>query len=236
MTDWIATDLDGTLLRREQTPGAVAGSWRGGLPSSWVSAPAYTLLRALAAAGLPIVPVTARDADSYARVAIDGVPFAGAVIANGARLLLPDGSVDPAYAEEMAAALPAWHEVLDAHSRLLAELAGPQARARLVFVGDCSAYAVAKATAECWKEPRMREALAAWDTVGCHLSVQGPEVQILPPVISKLRGLLAFAARHHGGCPPVLALGDMPVDAPFMRAAAFAATPADSPLAAAWAV
>jgi hypothetical protein len=82
----------------------------------------------------------------------------------------------------------------------------------------------------------MLEALAAWDTAGCHLSVQGPEVQILPPVISKLRGLLAFAARHHGGCPPVLALGDMPVDAPFMRAAAFAATPADSPLAAAWAV
>jgi hydroxymethylpyrimidine pyrophosphatase-like HAD family hydrolase len=234
MTDWIATDLDGTLLRRDRTPGAVVGSWRCGLPSSWVSAPAYTLLRALAAARLPIVPVTARDAESFARVAIEGVPFAGAVIANGARLLLPDGSVDTAYADEMAAALPAWQEVLNAHSQCLAELAGSQARARLVFVGDCAAYAVAKATAACWQEPQMREALATWDTAGCHLSVQGPEVQILPPIISKLRGLLAFAARHHGDCPPLLALGDMPVDAPFMRAAAFAATPADSPLAAAW--
>jgi hydroxymethylpyrimidine pyrophosphatase-like HAD family hydrolase len=234
MNGWIATDLDGTILRRERTADAVPGSWRGDAPSSWVSAPAYTLLRAFVTAEFPIVPVTARDRESFSRVSIADVPFAGAVISNGATLLMPDGTVDLEHEAHMASLLPAWHEVLDSHSRRLAELAGPEGRARLVYMGDFAAYAVAKATVTCWQSERMREALASWDTGGCHLSVQGPEVQILPPVIGKTIGVLAFAKRYHGGQPPLLALGDMGADVPFMKLAPFAAVPTDSPLAAAW--
>ena len=61
-----------------------------------------------------VVPVTARDLDSFSRVSIEGLPLKdGAIIANGAIPLRPGTMTpDPEWDEELAPHLAAWADPL----------------------------------------------------------------------------------------------------------------------------
>lgn len=236
---WIATDLDGTLFGRDRPPGAVPATWKAGdppQPSSWMPAERHALFAALAER-FPVVPVTARDLDSYERVRIAGVPFRhGAVLANGAVLLRPgDMLPDPAWDEEMTTLLAPWAEPLAEAAELLDARGAGRVRARLVGSHTpYPAYLVAKADDDYW----IREAGLAVRAAIAHfpgrIAEHGRELQVLPPPVSKAAGLDAFMRRFTAGRPPVLALGDMPEDAPFMARAAFVAAPGGSRLARRW--
>jgi hydroxymethylpyrimidine pyrophosphatase-like HAD family hydrolase len=239
--DWIATDLDGTLFSRRTSLGAVAGTWRTdstGIeqPSSWMPRARHAFLSRVSSL-FRVVPVTARDADSYSRVRIDGVPLRdGAVLANGAIILQPGTMLpDPTWDAEIAPQLAAWAEPLAEMAARLTEASGGSVIPRLVNSHTPHpAYLVAKATEGYWGELdglRLREVLAPFK---CRVAELGRELQVLPPPISKRLGIAAFARAYCADTPPVLALGDMPEDLGFLREAEFLAAPSDSTLARRW--
>jgi hypothetical protein len=183
-----------------------------------------------------LVPVTARDADSFARVDIRGVALRGlAVIANGAVILGCDGRPDPVWEAEMAHRLEPWQGWLDERLDLLLELSRDQARPRLVGgPPGLSAYLVAKAETGWWESDTGRGIQGAIDWTGCRLSLLGNELQVLPPGVGKLDALSEVMGRHFGGCRPMLCFGDMPADLEFMRLGEILATPMNSNLEGAW--
>lgn len=234
---WIATDLDGTLFSRANAAAdAVPGTWNVGPdgsrePSSWVSAPTHRLMKALAA-NFAIVPVTARDLASYQRVAIPHVPFSGAVLSNGAIMLRPDGELDEGWTQAIDQELAHWQAPWQ---ELLTRLTVSNVRPRLVMsAGEHAAYLVAKAPAGWWQSEDGTRLISSLPDCGLKLDVLGVELQILPPCVSKARGVQAFMTRHAGEMAPLLGLGDMPADAEFMRLATFQGMPSNSPLARLW--
>lgn len=240
-TEWIATDLDGTLFSRAHSHGAIAATWRkvenGSLvPSSWMPATRHALFSRLSTV-LPLIPVTARDADSFARVKVESVPLqSGAILANGAILLNPGTMQSNAeWDSRMATELAPWTPVLNEMMRVLAVQSGGSVIPRLVESHTPHpAYMVAKAAEGFWSTEtglKLREALAPF---GCRVAELGRELQVLPPPVSKRNGLHGFSMLHHGGVPPLLAFGDMVEDLGFLLDAEFAAAPVDSPLARRW--
>lgn len=240
-TEWIATDLDGTLFSRLTSEGAVAATWRllddgSTQPSSWMPRARHAFLSKVSTL-FRVVPVTARDAASFSRVQIDGVPLRdGAVLANGAILLQPGTMIpDPAWDAEIGPQLAQWAQPLIEMAARLSEASGGTVVPRLVESHTPHpAYLVAKATDGFWSElsgRRLREVLAPFK---CRVAELGRELQVLPPPTSKRVGVAAFARAYCGGEPAVLALGDMPEDLGFLREAEFLAAPADSTLARRW--
>ena len=240
MSAWIATDLDRTLFCRSwQAEDAVVATWRenGGerIPSSWMHGDTHRLLSVLQSE-FQIVAVTARDLESFRRVALSGIVCRGpCVIATGAIILEPDGSVDRVWARIVADELAAWRAPLEAVAyRIEGRFAGV-ARSRMVLDADgAPAYMVVKSDEGFWRRDDVVRALSAIDCAGCAVSTLGPELQLLPPCISKQRGLAEVAARWFGGAPPTLALGDARSDLGFMRMARWLAAPRGSELEATW--
>ncbi|MES2570899.1 MAG: hypothetical protein V4710_12705 [Verrucomicrobiota bacterium] len=243
-TEWIATDLDGTLFSRDHTPDAVAATWKRPLspeaasrqPSSWMPAPRHTLFARLVRS-FCVVPVTARDFDSFSRVQIHEVPLRdGAILANGAVFLRP-GTMEPdaEWDDQIAPQLAEWSEPLKEMAATLQEQSGGRVVPRLVASNTpYPAYMVAKATDGFWSAAEglgLREALAPFR---CRIAEVGRELQVLPPPVGKRLGLAAFSRMHCGGRAPLLALGDMPEDLGFLSEAVFMATPAGSKLAETW--
>lgn len=183
-----------------------------------------------------LVPVTARDADSFARVDIRGIPLTGlAVIANGAVVLDCEGRPDPIWETKMIHRLEPWQGWLDERLELLSELSHGHARPRLVDgPAGLSAYLVAKAETGWWESDTGRRIRGAIDWTGCRLSLLGNELQVLPPGVGKLDALSEVMERHFGGCRPMLCFGDMPTDLDFMRFGEILATPRQSVLEKAW--
>jgi len=230
---WIATDLDGTLFSREHAgPDAVPATWRiSGDPSSWMRADLHALMQTLSAR-FPIVAVTARDMDSFARVRIEGVPFHGAVIANGAIIMAPGGSIDLSWAVEMARALSENRHLLLEIRDTLVRITGDHAKVRLVAAAeDVAAYVVAKSNQDCWLGNLGREAIARIRELGARCNLLGRELQCLPPGLSKEAGLRAFSVRYARSTTPILAFGDASSDLGFLSMARFMALPSDSELA-----
>lgn len=238
MSHWIATDLDGTLFSRAwAAEDSVPATWRvepatgERLPSSWMRPATHRTMATLQQIAT-LVPVTARDAASFARVDIPGLPFVGpAVIANGAVILDRDGLPDPVWEAEMTRRLQPWQSWFgDCLGRLI-ELSRSHARPRLVE-GPCglSAYLVAKAEANWWESDAGRKIRSDFDWVGCRLSLLGNELQVLPPGLGKVDALANVMKRHFGGCRPMLCFGDMPSDLEFMRLGELLAMPMHSPL------
>ena len=200
-----------------------------------MSPPVHALTSALAAR-FPVVPVTARDLDSFRRVDIAGVPLVhGAVLANGAVMIAPGASdPDPQHAAETDALLAPHAAAFDGVLRLL-ERAGDPVRPRLVAgAGEHPAYLVAKAPPGWWDSESGVRLVAEVKRHPFASAVLGTELQVLPAGISKRDGLLAFMRRWTDGTPPLLTMGDMPADAPFMKLGAFMAAPAGSPLSQLW--
>jgi len=242
MSDWIATDLDGTLFSRSWgDEESVPATWRldpgsGRLePSSWMRPSTHRSIVALQSIAA-IVPVTARDADSYGRVNIPGIGLAGpAVITNGAIILDRNGKADPGWENEMIRRLRPWKTWLEQCLAQLIALSSGNARPRLVAGPPGQhAYLVAKADAGWWEGDAGREILGAIEWEECRISLLGNELQVLPPGLGKLQALEEVMDRYFGGRRPMFCFGDMIADLEFMRLGEILATPRQSALEYAW--
>ncbi len=241
MNDWIATDLDSTLFARAWfADDAIPATWNieadaSRSPSSWMRAGTHRLLEVLGQS-FALIPVTARDHDSFSRVAIQNLNLRGpAIIANGAIILGWDGEPDPAWQEFMVAKLQPWKKILDDFCVWLIEKSAGYARPRLIpGPGDLPAYLVAKAEPGWWRSPAGQEILLEMDWLGCRVEILGLELQVLPPGVGKRDATLEVQSRWFGGRAPLLCIGDMPLDLEFMRLGGLLATPLGSTLDQAW--
>lgn len=239
--DWIATDLDGSLFARAwAAEDAIAATWSQGedstrSPSSWMKAGTYRLLASLAR-DFALVPVTARDADSFSRVKVDGLRLHGpAIISNGAVVLGWDGLPDPVWQERMVALLTPWQATLHEFCGWLIGKSSGNARPRLVDgPTGMAAYLVAKAGPGWWHTPEARGILAEMDWRGCRVEVLGTELQVLPPGVGKRDAVIEVQSRWFESRPPLLSIGDMPLDLDFMRLGGLLVTPTGSTLDQAW--
>lgn len=244
--DWVATDLDGTLFSRHWAGAdAVPGTWRkvgGGSsqrdPSSWVRPETHRLLLALSRAAC-IVPVTARDEESFSRVAVSGLNLSGpAILANGAIVLGPNGVQDQEWVVQVSQLLAPWQRRLESLCEVFIQRSSHAARPRLVQgPTKLPAYLVAKAPDGWWagaEGAALLAELAVVDTVGCCVAVLGNELQILPPGLGKAKAMQFVQQQYFGGQAPLLCLGDQLPDLAFMRRSGLLATPAGSTLAKFW--
>lgn len=244
--DWVATDLDGTLFSRHWAEeGAVPGTWRAAsgsddepVPSSWVRPEMHRLLLALADAST-LVPVTARDMESFSRVKVPGLHLSGpAILANGAIILDSDGAPDARWLTLVKQILDPWQKHLDQLCQMFIQRSGHIARPRLVAgLSGFSAYLVAKAPDGWWAGAEgaalLRE-LAKDVTAECRVAVLGNELQILPPGLGKAAATRFVQQHYFGGQAPLLCLGDQKLDLEFMNLGRLIATPAGSALATFW--
>ncbi len=241
MTDWIATDLDSSLFARAWfAEDAIAATWNvesdaARTPSSWMKAGTHRLLEALGRS-FALVPVTARDLESFSRVEIAGLNLRGpAVVANGAFILGWDGKPDMIWQEKMIARLSPWENILHDSCSWLVGKSGGHARPRLISgPAGLPAYLVAKAAPGWWHSPEGRAILAEMDCQGCQVEVLGLELQMLPSGMGKRDATLEVRDRWFAGRPPLLCIGDMPLDLEFMRLGGLLATPLGSSLEQVW--
>jgi hydroxymethylpyrimidine pyrophosphatase-like HAD family hydrolase len=185
-----------------------------------------------------LVPVTARDLTAFHRISVEGLPFTdGAVIANGAVLLVP-GTMEPDedWSQEMARLLAPWQHPLKRAQEFLDGAAIPT---RLITGSRVNGESVPSLVGIAMRRDvllqgrlRSEEALmSCFDGEGLRVADLGPELHLLPPFVGKQIGLRAFVERHAGGCGPLLALGDTPEDLGFMQNSTFMGLPTRSPLA-----
>lgn len=242
MNEWIATDLDSTLFHRSWGgEDAVAATWHdraeveGKSPSSWMRGCTFRLLTSLSQS-FAIVPVTARDMDSFRRVEVKGLRMSGpAVIANGALILDGDGNPDTEWLKKMTDILKPWEAKLKEFCSWLIEISAGHARPRIVTgADDMPAYLVAKAEEGWWQSSAGGAILAARNWAGCRSEILGTELQILPPGVGKRFGVEFVMNRYFNGIPPTLCMGDMPLDMEFMRLGEFIAMPSGSALDRTW--
>lgn len=241
MTDWIATDLDSTLFNRAwAAEDAIPATWNLELDSSrtassWMKSGTHRLLEVLGKS-FALVPVTARDLDSFSRVEIRDLNLRGpAIIANGAFILGWDGEPDPIWQKSMISLLTPWRGILDDFCAWLIKKSAGNARPRLIpGPGGLPAYLVAKAGPGWWNSPDGQAILAEMDWLSCRVEILGLELQVLPPGIGKRDATLELQRRYFADRPPLLCLGDMPLDLEFMRLGDFLATPMGSTLEQAW--
>ena len=242
MKDWIATDLDSTLFHRSWGgEDSVAATWHHAAediekkPSSWMRGRTFRLLESLGHS-FAIVPVTARDMDSFRRVEVAGLRLSGpAVIANGAMILDWDGNLDTIWQKQMTDLLRPWEAKLKELCGWLIEKSAGHARPRLVTgADDIPAYLVAKAGEGWWQSQVGGAVLAARDWAGCRVEILGTELQILPPGVGKRYAVEFVMNRYFEGIPPVLCIGDMPLDMEFMRLGEIIAMPSGSVLERTW--
>jgi hydroxymethylpyrimidine pyrophosphatase-like HAD family hydrolase len=241
MTDWIATDLDSTLFNRAwMAEDAVAATWNveedsSRTASSWMKSGTHRLLEVLGRS-FALVPVTARDLDSFSRVEIRDLSLGGpAIVANGAFILGWDGLPDRIWQDEMISRLTPWKSILDDFCAWLIEKSAGNARPRLIAgPAGLPAYLVAKADPGWWHSSAGQAILAEMDWLGCRVEILGLELQVLPPGIGKRDATLELQRRWFADRPPLLCLGDMPMDLEFMRLGGLLATPMGSTLEQAW--
>lgn len=241
MKDWIATDLDSSLFARAWfADDAVAATWNTNddasrRPSSWMRADTHRLLEVLGRS-FAIVPVTARDKDSFSRVEIRDLHLRSpAIIANGAIIFGWNGEPDPVWQDSMIEKLSPWKCTLQDFCARLIEKSTGYARPRLVSgPGELPAYLVAKAELGWWHSAHGQSVLAEIDWRGCRAEVLGAELQILPPCVGKRAATLELQNRFFSGRAPLLCIGDMPLDLEFMRLGGLMATPVGSTLDQSW--
>ena len=241
MSDWIATDLDSSLFSRSWfSEGAVPATWRIGAdssrcPSSWMRPGTHRLLEVLGRS-FALVPVTARDHDSFSRVEIRNLNLRGpAIIANGTIILGRDGEQDPVWQETMIAKLSPWKTILNDFCSWLTEKSTGHACPRLI-PGPCglAAYLVAKAEPGWWLTPAGRAIISEIDWLGCRVEILGTELQVQPPGVGKRYATLEMQNRFFAGRAPLLCIGDMHLDLEFMRLGGLLATPLGSTLDQSW--
>lgn len=245
--DWIATDLDGSIFSRHWANGiaglvpserhaAIPGTWNHREPSSWMPAATHRLLLALSHSAT-IVPVTARDADSFARVDVSQLHMRGpAILANGAIVLDWNGEPDAEWQARIQALLQPWEARLKTLYAKLIERTKNAARPRLVdSQTGLPAYLVAKAAPGWWNGPEgvvLQGDKELW--MGCRVAVLGTELQALPTGLGKREATQFAREKYFAHQAPLLCLGDMPTDLGFMRLSGLLAVPSGSTLDGNW--
>lgn len=238
--DWIAVDLDETLFSRRWTaPTSVPATWRktaasaDHTPSSWMTRPIHRLMVALAR-HFELVPVTARDVESFARVCIPHLEFNGpAVLANGAVIAGGDKDMASAWENGMV-------NLLTPHQNRLARLVSAirlindsVLRTRIAAgPAGLGAFVIVKGPYLWWESPAFDSISAAVrelpEVADFRMLANGGELQILPPGIGKKFAVEFLQKMHFAGTPALLAFGDAIGDLDFMAGAQFLAWPGDS--------
>jgi hypothetical protein len=181
-----------------------------------------------------LVPVTARGSEAFARVRL---PFPhGAVLANGAVVLLPGGQVDTAWCAEIARGLAAARRDLDFlldRGRQIALDTGLQLRSWIVEEDGIGAYTVFKDNADENGNglAALADALAA--PAGWTLHRNGNNMAYIPACISKRSACerLVDDARRLDPGRLIVGIGDSVSDFGFMALCDLMATPSRGQLA-----
>lgn len=190
----VATDLDRTLIYSRSAMGdAQFGSvpircvemYRGE-PLSYLTVDAARLLASLSAAA-PVVPVTTRTPEQYARIALPGGPSRYAVVSSGGRILV-DGVDDPRWRRHVEETAGDAGVALDT---VVAELGS-----RVGAVGTDTSWVRALRVADdlfCYlvvdlerQPPEFLPDWQAWCTrCGWMVSQQGRKIYALPATVTK---------------------------------------------------
>lgn len=237
----VLTDLDDTLFSSIRKQGGrsapaeastleVAATLRDGRPISYTSSIQRAFIGWLRRADL-VVPVTARTTEAFKRVNIrfDG----GAVVEHGATILRADHTSCPVWAARVNAALAnEWAPLEALHAQMRSAL-GPQYSVRLAGDGRPVYLMVKHLDGD---EAAIR---GAFETLvrpwadhhpGYHLHINGNNLAVMPPSISK-RAAVAWLIcdlrlAHPGAC--FVGAGDSSTDWSFMDLCDFAIVPQGS--------
>lgn len=229
----VFVDLDDTLFQTwSKCPEAELPHLRqcaeaGNGRHSYATRPQAALFAWLAAT-TELVPVTARGTDAYSRVSLS---FAdGAVLANGAVVLLPGGDIDAEWsatvADGLAGAQPTMRRLLEQGRRLAVGM-GLDLRSWLVEEAGSAAYVVFKDNVDGGGAGLVALSTALDLPDGWKLHRNGNNLAYIPPCISKKSACERLIARARAADParPVLGFGDSASDLAFMGLCDFMATP-----------
>ncbi|AXQ27490.1 haloacid dehalogenase [Solimonas sp. K1W22B-7] len=237
----VFTDLDDSLFstrrkhadHEELVPTATL---RNGDVISYSNARQRSLLAWLTA-GATLVPVTARSHGGYRRVSVRFSSWA--IVSHGATVLMPDGSVDPQWREQirphLAAGVPALRDLIE---QVHGGVAGVDAcHARLLEDDGEGIYFVAKhpgGNAAAVRDLHDR-LVAGWvaRNPGYCLHLNDNNLAVLPPGVRKSLAVRYVAERLRETMGPflTLGLGDSHTDADFMLDCDYALLPTRSQLA-----
>ncbi|MFC3692165.1 hypothetical protein [Chenggangzhangella methanolivorans] len=166
-----------------------------------------------------LIPVTARGSEAFKSV---DLPFtAGAILSNGALILLPDGSTDPLWREQIAEDLEPEQQrlglVLQDANRFAEEL-GISIRSWIVREGHVGTYAVVKQNDD--EKGSKLSLLATLPNTPTNWTVHlnGNNLAFIPSAISKQRAVSHILAKIRQCNPerPIIGLGDSLTDIPFL--------------------
>lgn len=244
MQNYIFLDLDDTLFqtlrkceRGTDDPNLKARAYLpDGTPNSYATYKQQWLWQWFAR-DFRIVPVTARDAQAFARV---DLPFREEVVLNhGAVILNKQGQVDRAWMDGMISAMPEYLEKLravwDQVTRYVERLAGY--KLRLVEDFGRIWYGVVKHQSGSevplkallddvvQQHPHLQDGSLYW-----HLN--GNNLAILPKIITKETAVSYLLERYRQQHPELLTFGagDSHTDAPFMALCDYALIPKNTQL------
>ena len=241
---FLFVDLDDSLF---QTPGKCppgealepAAYLKDGSACSFTTRRQRTLLN-FVDREMTLIPATARNHNAFTRV---GLPFSSyAILDYGGVLLAPDGTLDPAWQEEMAAsmavALPGLQDIL-ARINDYAAIRGYVGRARLIEDFGLTFYVVIKDVD--WLRGSLarieEECVTPW-VVGAgsdfFIHRNGNNLAVLPKSLNKARAVTHLCQRLKAMHGDILTfgLGDSRSDARFMAACDYAIIPRGTQLAA----
>lgn len=199
--------------------------------------PAQALLFERVFADAVVVPVTARNLDSFRRVTL---PFRhGAILNFGGLVLGPDGAVDEDWVEQTRplcrAARERLHEACSVAGEEIQRL-GLCCRVRLVSDAGLDFYVVCKNRNGHVEELDRVEALFADRFADLRIHRNGNNLALLPRFLNKARALPHFLERHLAHTGPdrlLLGLGDSLTDKEFMKLCDYLLLPSGSQLEAA---
>lgn len=184
--------------------------------------------------GAAVVPVTARNLDSFGRVVLNFEH--GAIVDFGGLILTPAGEVDQQWLAETRPLC------LTSRGRLLEALAGAEelvekARlgCRVRLIGDQGLDFYVQAKNHNGRLEELDEIMALFSERFPDLAIHrnGNNLAALPPFLNKARALPYHLEKHLGHLGPerlVLALGDSLTDVDFMRLCDYLIIPAGSQL------
>jgi len=240
---FLFADLDDTLFQSlEKCDGKdalePAAFLKDGSPISYTT-PLQRDFIAFAQAGMTMIPTTARNLNAFQRVGIDFHSYA--VLDYGGVVLLPDGSVDQPWLDQMRvamlAALPGLQQlagVIDAW----AGRTGYGGRARLIEDFATPFYLVIKDPHKIGAnlEQIEREVVQPWLNEGKRdyfIHRNGNNLAILPNALNKSHAVAHVTARLRAEHGDILTfgMGDSKSDARFMAACDYAIVPRRTQLA-----
>jgi hypothetical protein len=231
-------DLDDTLFQTlgkcrpgdELTPAALD---RQGRPLSFMGRHQRILMEVLLAQAI-VVPVTARDLESYARTRLTF--HHGAIVSYGGLILAPSGQVDARWLAIIRPQAQAASKLLNdalAFCQELIKRENFKARARLVADLGLTFYLIAKTQPDQLDELAQ---LAQWlkERFPAKVYLNGNNLAFLPPWLDKAPAAQYFLENHLPKAPweyLLLGLGDSLSDLGFVSLCDFIVTPSQGQLA-----